>query len=184
MATEVVNVGTNFENQPKLPLVSTRSRRAQRMAIATGILLSIQLGGCAALRAPAGETCQALRTFAESIPASARYSVTLKTDWGAEPTIACQARVDTPESALCNFLVQNSSIEFMSANIGRVLHCAGVSFPSGPHAVYVEKLAGGVRADNPPFTNRKVTMELEFDSEAGDTLPYLTIAITPTAAGR
>jgi hypothetical protein len=153
------------------------------MAITAGLLLSIQLGGCASVRATADETCRALRTFAESIPTSDRHSVTLKTDWGAEPTIACQARADTPESELCHFLLGNSSIEFMSTNIERVLRCAGVTFPSAPNGLYVERLAGAVRADSPPFTNRKVTMELEFDSEATDVLPYLTIAITPTDSG-
>jgi hypothetical protein len=150
--------------------------RVRTFAIA---LAAAQLCGCTTLATQNDDMCAAFRAFAESVPSSGRHFVTLRTDWGAEPTKACERVEAPPELALCAYLMENSSWEFMGFNIRRALQCLKVGFPPNPDQLYVESLVGSVRSHRPAFTDRNVDVELDFDSTSRDGLPHLTIAVIP-----
>ena len=147
--------------------------RAVAFALAVATLC-----GCATPQVLNDDMCSAFRSFAESIPNSGRHFVTLQTDWGAEPTKACLRLDAAPERALCTYLIENTSTEFMAFNIRRALQCLKVGFPSNPDELYLETLSGSVRSHRPAFTIRAVDVELEFDSTSRDGLPHLTIAVS------
>jgi hypothetical protein len=121
--------------------------------------------------------CDALRDFAESISDSEVHKVILRTDWGAEPTIACGRSEKPSEIAFCTYLIENSSIEFMTVNVQRVLACVGVDFPQRS-ALIVKNLAGTVVSHDPAFTERAVDMIVTFDTTNDDKLPNLAISMS------
>lgn len=123
--------------------------------------------------------CGALRTFSESIKDSATHSVTLRTDWGAEATKSCEREDRQPELALCAYLIQNTSWEFMAINVNRALGCIGVKFPEVPDQAYIEALAGSVRSSRPAFSKQNFDVEMEFNTAATEEeLPHLKISVT------
>ena len=121
--------------------------------------------------------CHALRNFAESVGGSEVHEVTLRTDWSAEPVIACGRSEKPSEIAFCAYLVENSSIEFMTVNVQRVLECAGVDFPERSRLV-VKNLNGTVVSHDPAFTEKAVDMVVTFDTTRDDKLPSLTISVS------
>lgn len=123
--------------------------------------------------------CPAMQEFVEAVPAGGRHEVTLMADWTGEPGLFCKrTRVDHDEK-FCGYLIRNSSAEFMGANIKRAYGCLGAEFPFSSADVVANKVQGSHRVVNPELTKRKVAVELEFNSEVGKYLPYLTIAVTP-----
>lgn len=146
------------------------------------VLLAALIAGCQTIadtetdeEAP-DSLCPALQAFAEGIPAGQAQRVTLRTFWDAEPTIACERPDTAPAKAFCNYLSTHSSIEFMSANIRRVMRCAGISYPETPDDLY--RMVGQASTRDPAFTRRAVKLDLTFDT-TGETqrAPFLTIAL-------
>ena len=121
--------------------------------------------------------CDALRDFAESIDDSETHEVFLRTDWGAEPTIACGRSEKPSEIAFCAYLVENSSTEFMTFNVQRVLECVGVDFPLRS-ALFIQRLSGTVVSHAPAFTEKALDMVVTFDTTSDDELPSLTISMS------
>lgn len=120
--------------------------------------------------------CDALRDFAESIDDLETHEVVLRTDWGSEPAIAC-GRSDKPsEMSFCAYLVENSSIEFMTVNVQRVLQCVGVDFPQRS-TLFVESLSGTVISHAPAFTHEALDMVVTFDTTSDGQLPSLAITM-------
>lgn len=121
--------------------------------------------------------CDALRSFAESIDDSETHEVFLRTDWGAEPAIACGRSEKRPEIAFCAYLVENSSIEFMAFNVQRVLECAGVDFPERS-TFFIKSLKGTVISYDPAFTDKAIDMVVTFDTTSDNELPSLKISMS------
>ena len=134
--------------------------------------------GCVSMAHAEGDSmCDALRDFAESIDGSETHEVFLRTDWGAEPTIACGRSERPSEIAFCAYLVKNSSIEFMTSNVQRVLECVGVDFPQRSE-LFVKSLAGTVVSHDPAFTEKALDVVVTFDTTGDDELPSLTISMS------
>lgn len=134
--------------------------------------------GCVSIaRAEGDSMCDALRDFAESIDNSETQKVVLRTDWGAEPTIACGRSEKPSEIAFCAYLVENSSTEFMTVNVQRVLECVGVHFPLRSSLV-IQSLSGTVVSHDPAFTEKALDMVVTFDTTSDDELPSLTISMS------
>jgi len=134
--------------------------------------------GCVSIAHAEGDSmCDALRDFAESIDDSETHKVVLRTDWGAEPTIACGRSEKPSEIAFCAYLVENSSIEFMTVNVLRALECAGVEFPQRS-TLSVKSLTGTVISHDPAFTEEAVDMVVTLDTTSDDELPSLTISMS------
>ncbi len=140
-------------------------------------VVAATLGCVSAAHANDDSMCDALRDFADSVSGSEVYEVTLFTDWGTEPTIACGRSEKPSEIAFCGYLVDNSSIEFMTVNVERVLACAGVDLPQRS-ALRVENLTGTVVSHDPAFTEKAVDMVVTFDTTSDDRLPSLTISMS------
>jgi hypothetical protein len=153
------------------------------------LLLAVLFAGCQAIADPEEDAdgpdqlCPALQAFAEGIPAGEAQRVTLRTFWDAQPTIACERPDTAPAKAFCAYLSANSSVEFMSTNIRRVMRCAGISHPETPDDLY--RMVGQASTLEPAFTRRAVKLDLTFDT-TGDAqrAPFLTIALTPKSMGK
>ena len=138
--------------------------------------------GCASDNPSESDTmCNALTVFAESIDDTDVYEVTLRTEWNAEPTIACGPRTPAPEGAFCNYLVENSSIEFMTTNIERVLECVGKELPPGSEPPYLGGLSGTVISYDPAFTDLPIVVVVGFDTRSDRELPSLGISMSRRA---
>jgi hypothetical protein len=137
------------------------------------------LSGCAVADSKDGGMCEALKAFAESIDDSATHSVTLRTDWGAEPTKSCEREDRQPELALCAYLIKNTSWEFMAINVSESLRCVGVKFPDSPEQAYIETLAGSVRSSWPAFTEGGFDVQIDFNTAGSEEgFPRLRISVT------
>jgi hypothetical protein len=150
---------------------------AARHKLPRSIQVLFALGGAciasAACAAP-DEMCAQLKRFASSVADTKPHSVTLRTDWSLPVfTRSCERPDVDPERAVCSWLVEHTSTEFMTINIGRALRCAGVASSAG---VRIETLAGTVRA--PDYTSKDTELELSFDSGPKEGLPWLTIRVT------
>ena len=133
------------------------------------------LGFVSMAHAEGDSMCDALRDFAESIEDSETHEVFIRTDWGAEPAIGCGRSEGPAEIALCAYLIENSSREFMAANVLRVLECAGAESPE--RSALFEGLTGTVTARDPAFTEEAIDMVVTFDTTRDDGLPSLTISM-------
>lgn len=149
--------------------------RLLRFSICVAVAATL---GCVSIAHADGDSmCDALKDFAESIDDSKTHEVFLRTDWGAEPTIACGRSEGSSEIALCAYLVENSSIEFMAVNVQRVLECVGVDFPQRS-VLFVKNLTGTVISHDPAFTEKAVEMIVTFDTTSDNELPSLTISMS------
>ena len=99
------------------------------MKCSSAIIISTALWVGAAQAADKDGLCDALDAYAKAIPAASTRSLTLKTEWGAEPTVACASTNEAPEKKLCAYLSENVSMEFMATNIKRFLICLGAQLP-------------------------------------------------------
>ena len=124
-----------------------------------------------------GTLCDALRVFAESLDDSDIHQVTLRTEWGAEPAIACGPLAPAPERALCNYLIENSSIEFMAVNIERVLACVGAGLPLSSDPAHAGRFSGTVISDDPTFTDEQLDVVVSFDTASDGEWPSLMISM-------
>lgn len=137
------------------------------------------LACCIPLHTAVADTlCDALNEFTEAIIDTDTHQVTLKTDWGAEATVTCARKAAPPEMALCQYLIHNTSREFMTVNIRRVLECLGTTFPEDSAQLYVADLSGTVRSSRPAFTDIAVDIEVSFNTTSSEDLPSLTISVT------
>ena len=135
--------------------------------------------GCAAVKSEKGDTmCDALSDFAESIHSLETHEITLRTEWGAEPFVACGRSDKAPEIALCEYLVENTSIEFMTENVRRVLDCTGIDFPPSSEQIFVRNLAGTVVSRDPAFTDEPIEIVVSFDTAGDENMPSMTISIS------
>ena len=149
--------------------------RFLRLSICGAVVATL---GCVSIAHAEGDSmCDALRDFAESIDGSETHEVFLRTDWGAEPTIACGRSERQSEIAFCAYLVENSSIEFMTVNVQRVLECVGVDFPQRS-ALFVKSLTGTVISHDPAFTENAIDLVVTFDTTSESELPSLTISVS------
>ncbi len=147
------------------------------------LLLAVLVAGCQTIAdtdddedGPDG-LCPALQAFAEGIPPGQSQRVTLRTFWDAEPTIVCERPDTAPAKDFCKYLSTHSSIEFMSANIRRVMTCAGISYPETPDDLY--RMVGQASTRDPAFTKRAVKLDLTFATTSETPRgPFLTIALT------
>jgi hypothetical protein len=151
----------------------------------SAFLVTTVLSGCTVGRSYEREgMCNALRVFADSIQDSAAHSVTLRTVWGVEGTKTCERVDEPPERALCAYLIDNTSWEFMAANVAAALRCVGVKFPGDSEQAYIEALAGSIRSSRPAFAQQGVEVRIDFATSAADgQVPWLTISVTRSAVG-
>jgi hypothetical protein len=150
--------------------------RRQVIAIWAFSLATVSFG-----KTPPDEMCAKLADFAKATADTRVHTVTLLTDWNLpEATRACQRPDEQAEIKLCNWLLENSSTEFMTVNIDRVLSCAGLVRSQPNQKLYIEALAGKVRSIRPSFTSMKIALTVEFDSSPKDALPWLSVTVGPT----
>ncbi len=123
--------------------------------------------------------CVELERFARSVTDKLPHTVRLMTDWSfPEPARACRRDNHLPETALCEWLVENTSTEFMAINISRALGCMGLRKEVSPlgYRPYIESLAGEVY--DPHFTAEDVELRIIFNSSPEEELPWLEITVT------
>lgn len=138
----------------------------------------LMVSGCtSAARVESDGLCSRLAALADSIQDYDKHEIAFFTEWSAEPTKACRRGNSTQEAALCTYLLEHSSTEFMEANIVRVLRCAGVSFPDDDRAVYLESLKGKVTFPWPAFAVKPIGMVLTFDTTSRSDAHTMTIAL-------
>ncbi|MBZ0225193.1 MAG: hypothetical protein K8F51_04370 [Comamonas sp.] len=153
------------------------------MFVIIAVTLSV-MTGCASVPSYYRETCAEIASFANSVDSSVR-SVTLTTDWGgrftpqpADRYILASKECDHgdygPGRELCDYLLQNTSTEFASANLNTVLVCLGVARPARmvTDTEFVQTklwsyVAAGVRTD--------VRVGVEFAAETKQSPPKLKI---------
>lgn len=145
------------------------------------IVLVGVIGAMFAPTSHAGEDalCDHLREYAEAIPKKVAKSVTVKTEWGAEPTIGCVRGKDAASVELCKRLTETLSVESMSMNVRRVMRCLGTEVPGDSDVDPWQPLAGKVITEQPVSRKRSVRVEVSYDStQKGYELPFLTLTFT------
>jgi hypothetical protein len=142
-----------------------------------------------ALLAPAAHAgqdplCAALRDFANTMPLNSAHTVTVKTDWGAEPTIGCVRGKDKESALLCDKLSETLSIEFMAMNVRRAMGCL---LAESANAAELPELATGVGSVIARLTGvkrRPLMLTVAYDTvQRGAELPYLALTFTPLEEG-
>lgn len=83
-----------------------------------GLLAEVAMG------ANGNDMCRQLIEFSKNLKGSESREVVLFSEWSAEPAKACKHdRADDIASAFCAWLFDNTSTEFMEANVRSALSC-------------------------------------------------------------
>ena len=133
------------------------------------------LTGCSNLSARSdADLCKHIGRFASASTDLTPRSVTLTTDW-ANFSKSCKHDAREPGIALCQWLMENTSTEFMVVNIRRVLSCFDENGLAGPPRASVDYLTGKIRVYKPRIVYGQIWIEIEYAEGSGDALPSLSI---------
>jgi hypothetical protein len=145
---------------------------------APSFALVLLVSGCtSAARVESDGLCSQFGALADSIQDYDKHEIAFFTEWGAEPTKACRRGSSAQEAALCTYLLEHSSTEYMEANIVRVLRCAGVSFPEQDRAISLESLKGKATFPWPAFAAQPISMVVTFDTTSLSGAHTMTITL-------
>lgn len=102
-----------------------KERRVEMPKYASGLAVVIcGLLADVATSANSADLCQQLVAFSKDLKGSEFREVVLFSEWSAEPVKACKHdSADAIASAFCSWLFDNTSTEFMEANVRSTLSC-------------------------------------------------------------
>jgi hypothetical protein len=153
------------------------------------ICFGVLSASCATTRDEPDDLCDAMAAFANANDGT--HAVRFMTDWGAmfesegpdgQPKYAkmCEHQSYAPAQKLCDYLMDNTSTEFMGINARRAFHCMGKRGLGRVSPTDDDRLPASSRSH--VILGARVDSELllEFAQGTDTTLPALTF----TAIGR
>ena len=118
--------------------------------------------------------CENLVSFAGETKIGNHLKVKLINDW-ANFSKSCQHNDVKEEKKFCNYLIKNTSAEFMSLNLTRILNCSNTNFSFGN--VLINKSIGEFSVFEIPGLNPDITLNINFsigDDEVKDYIEIIT----------
>lgn len=154
-------------------------------------LLCVLSASCAATPDEPGGLCAHMAAFANAAANDGTHKVRFTTDWGAmwEPegpdgqqkyAKACEHEAYAPAETLCDYLMDNTSTEFMGSNARRAFRCMGTRGLGKVSPTDDDRLPGSARSHTIGGVRVESELLLEFEQGTRTTLPRLTL----TAIGR
>ena len=105
------------------------------------------------------ELCEHLTSFASKSKVGKPLKVKLINDW-ANFSKACEHNETEEGMEFCNYLIKNTSTEFMSINLSRVLSCSVNDFSLG--SVHINKISGELSAFEIPSLDPDIILNINF----------------------
>jgi hypothetical protein len=146
-------------------------------------VMVLMLGGCAGLADKHDAMCSEIARFANASTDYESHSVVLRTSWGRgfnnNPEhlyeLDCGHSDYAPGKRLCEYLMQDTSIEFASHNFRRALSCLSAHGRDIGDGVDIVRLDGEFSSSSARGVDDAVTISLEFDDQDQDEPPSLRI---------
>jgi hypothetical protein len=110
--------------------------------------------------------CEHLISFASKSKVDKPLKVKFINDW-ANFSKSCEYYQTDEGKEFCNYLLKNTSTEFMSINLSRLLSCSVNDFNLG--SVHLNKLSGELSVFETPELNQDITLNINF-SIGGDVI--------------
>jgi len=153
------------------------------------ICFGVLSASCATTPNEPDDLCAAMAAFANANDGT--HTVRFMTDWGAmfesqgpdgQPKYAkmCEHQSYAPAQKLCDYLMDNTSIEFMGINARRAFHCMGKRGLGKVSPTDDDRLPASSRSREILGARVDSELLLEFAQGTDTTLPALTF----TAIGR
>ena len=122
------------------------------------LLLSI-IGVPFIVSAKDDKLCEHLVSFASKTKIEKPLQVKLINDWD-NFSKSCEHNDTEEGKEFCNYLIKNTSTEFMSINLSRVLNCSKSDFSFG--VVHLNKISGEFSVFETPGLNQDITLNINF----------------------
>ena len=122
------------------------------------LLLSI-IGVPFIVSAQDDKLCEHLVSFASKTKIEKPLKVKLINDWD-NFSKSCEHNDTEEGKEFCNYLIKNTSTEFMSINLSRVLNCSKSDFSFG--VVHLNKISGEFSVFETPGLNQDITLNINF----------------------
>lgn len=151
------------------------------------LLGCITFAGCAAL-SKHDQLCGQIVQFANGSVADKEHSVQFTTDWGGvhslEQNIFAEKRCEhesfEPGKRLCDYLMNNTSMEFAALNINRALRCIGAPEIPNPIQAELQHAAVKFESDKVRGVSKGVVVGVEYTYGYQDKPPLLKISARRT----
>jgi len=116
--------------------------------------------------------CEQLIFFASKTTADKNLRVKLVSDW-ANLSKSCVHNGSDEEKKFCDYLVKNTSTEFMNLNLTRIINCSNTSFSFGH--VLINKSIGEFSLFETPGLNTDITLNVNFSIGADEVKDFIEI---------
>ena len=103
--------------------------------------------------------CEHLISFASKSKVGKPLKVKLINDW-ANFSKSCEHNETEEGKEFCNYLIKNTSTEFMNINLSRVLSCSVNDFNLG--SVHLNKISGEFSVFETTSLNQDITLNINF----------------------
>ena len=103
--------------------------------------------------------CEHLISFASKSKVAKPLKVILINDW-ANFSKSCEHNGTEEGKEFCNYLINNTSTEFMNINLSRILNCSVNDFNLG--SVHLNKISGEFSVFEIPSLNQDITLNINF----------------------
>ncbi|TMO21311.1 hypothetical protein CWC30_14975 [Pseudoalteromonas sp. S4741] len=103
--------------------------------------------------------CEHLISFASKSKVAKPLKVILINDW-ANFSKSCEDNGTEEGKEFCNYLINNTSTEFMNINLSRILNCSVNDFNLG--SVHLNKISGEFSVFEIPSLNQDITLNINF----------------------
>jgi hypothetical protein len=110
------------------------------------------------------ELCDHLASFASKTKVGETLQVKLINDW-ANLSKTCEHNNTAAGKEFCDYLVKNTSTEFMNINLSRLLSCSAGGFSFG--TININKITGELSLYEIPKLNQDISLDINF-SVGGD----------------
>ena len=143
----------------------------------------IAFAGCAAF-SKHDELCGQIVQFANGSVTNKEHSVQFTTDWGGVHSLErdifaekrCEHEGFEPGKRLCDYLMENTSMEFAALNINRALRCIGAPEIPNPIQAELQRATAQFESDKVRGVGKGIVVGVEYTYGYQDKPPMLKIS--------